>query len=128
VIDMTRSVVGTAATIKVTTSGSWGGLPPDTENHLFRLIQEAVNNVVKHAKATEVAIEFSSSSAEASVLVSDNGVGFDMNAREPDHGFGLFSMRQRAESIGAKLAIVSARGKGTQVFVSLDRGPSTPSP
>jgi len=127
VIDMTRSVVGTAASVKVTTSGTWGGLPPDTENHLFRLIQEAVNNVVKHAKATEVSIEFSSSPSEASVLVSDNGVGFDVTAREPDHGFGLFSMRQRAESIAAKLAIVSAPGQGTQVFVSLDRSPAPPS-
>ncbi len=124
VTDMARSVIGAAASIKVTTSGQWASMSPDTENHLFRLIQEALNNVVKHSKATEVAIEFSSSPAEASVLVSDNGIGFDVTAQDPDRGFGLFGMRQRAESIGAKLVIVSAPDQGTQVFVSLDRGPA----
>ena len=61
-----------------------------------------------------------------SVLVSDNGIGFDVEAQGTDRGFGLFSMRQRAESIGAKLVIVSTPGQGTQVFVSLDRGQSQP--
>ena len=56
------------------------------------------------------------------MLVRHNGVGLHVDAQGPDRGFVLFSMHQRAGSIGAKLAVVSVPDQGTQVFVSLDRG------
>jgi signal transduction histidine kinase len=122
VTDMARNSVGEGVQVSVTSSGSWEGLAADAEGHFFRIIQEAVNNVVRHADASELAVEMSSSGSEISVLVSDNGKGFDVAAhQDADRGFGLFSMRQRADSMGAAFKIVSTRGSGTQVFTSLPR-------
>jgi len=127
VADMAQASVGQGATVSVSCSGIWEGLSADIETHLFRIVQEAVNNVVKHADATELSIELSAADSEISILVSDNGTGFDVQAhREAEHGFGLFSMRQRADGIGATLTIVSAPGRGTQVFASLPRPSSMP--
>ena len=127
VADMAQASVGQGATVSVSCSGIWEGLSVDIETHLFRIVQEAVNNVVKHADATELSIELSAADSEISILVSDNGIGFDVQAhREAEHGFGLFSMRQRADGIGATFTIVSAPGRGTQVFASLPRPSSMP--
>jgi signal transduction histidine kinase len=123
VTDMARTSVGEGVKVDVTSSGIWGGLAADAEGHLFRIVQEAVNNVVRHADADELSIELSATGTEVSVLVSDNGKGFDVKAQQDaEHGFGLFSMRQRADSMGAAFTIVSAKGRGTQVFTSLPRG------
>ena len=120
--DMARAAVGEGTRVTVTSSGIWDGLPADEESHLFRIVQEAVNNVVKHAQASELSIEMSANGSERSVLISDNGVGFNSKAapREAESGFGLLSMRQRADDIGAAVSIVSRPGHGTQVFASID--------
>ena len=123
VTDMARASVGEGVKVDVTSSGTWEGLTADAEGHLFRIVQEAVNNVVRHADASELSVELSATGTEVSVLVSDNGKGFDVKAhQDAEHGFGLFSMRQRADSIGAAFTIVSTMGQGTQVFTSLPRG------
>jgi len=122
VADMARTSVGEGVKVEVTSSGAWEGLTPDAEGHLFRIVQEAVNNVVRHAEADALSVELSATATEVSVLVSDNGKGFDVEAQQDaEHGFGLFSMRQRADSMGAAFKIVSTKGGGTQVFTSLQR-------
>jgi signal transduction histidine kinase len=92
-------------------------LPPRVQAELLRIVQEALNNVRKHADATVVRVRAASVNGSFQLVVSDNGRGF-VPDRTGD-GFGLMSMRQRAELIGATLQIESAQQDGTRVSVSL---------
>lgn len=77
------------------------------------MVQEALNNVAKHSRATEVRILLHTSPVGADLLVRDNGVGFDMAA--PSAGMGMNSLRERASQIDAALKVQSATGAGTSV-------------
>ncbi len=97
-------------------------LPPRVEKILFRLVQEMLTNVAKHAQASRVVIAVKSTQENFSVTVKDDGMGFDPHgsrklAAEPH--WGLLSMQQRAASIGANLEINSNPGKGTEVCVKV---------
>jgi PAS domain S-box-containing protein len=98
-------------------------LPPATETTLFRIAQEALNNIAKHARATEVSVTLEAGPDTVVLTVADNGRGFDTTARlvQPTSSLGMVSMRERAESIGARLHIESAPGKGTRVIVEAPR-------
>ncbi|MBE9564469.1 MAG: sensor histidine kinase [Proteobacteria bacterium] len=91
---------------------------------IFRIVQEAMNNIAKHANATNIALELSKSSCGITLSISDNGCGFDSklkfgcNSNQPICSFGLSSMRERAESTSGKFAIESTSGSGTSVTVS----------
>ena len=86
--------------------------------HFFRIAQEAVNNAVKHAQASEVVMHLSRSEAGLRLEVSDNGRG--MPARpKPDRGMGLQVMRHRASVMGAELNIKSKSGKGVTLICTL---------
>jgi signal transduction histidine kinase len=94
-------------------------LQPDTETNLYRIAQEALHNVVKHARATHVAAYFHRRNGEAVLAVEDHGVGFDtaeIGAR-PSSGLGLVSMRERAMLVGGILDIDSTPDHGTTIFV-----------
>jgi signal transduction histidine kinase len=80
---------------------------------LYRIAQEALNNVVKHAKATQAIVTLRMGEP-VRLSVEDNGYGFDMSAVPPDH-FGLKIMRERADSIGAQISIYSEINEGTQI-------------
>ena len=99
-------------------------LPAEREAQLFRIVQEALNNVVRHADATEVQLDLLCNDAERTILIADNGIGFDVAARGAE-GFGRSSMFHRAKAIGATLDTVSSSGEGTQVMVSLKTSPAT---
>lgn len=115
-----RDMLPESIAFRIATTGEWPHLAPDREANLFRLVQEAFNNVVKHSRATLLKVEVSSTPKELSILVQDNGRGFSMRDEARQEGFGLHSMRQRAASAHADVQIVSRPGRGTQVFVSLD--------
>ena len=102
-------------------------LPPATEITLFRIAQEAMINVAKHAQATEVALTLESRPAAVVLTIADNGRGFDAAARlvQPTSSLGMVSMRERAESIGARLSVESAPGHGTRVIVEAPRADPT---
>jgi two-component system nitrate/nitrite sensor histidine kinase NarX len=91
-------------------------LPPDVQIALYRLAQESLNNVARHAEAGAVAMSLRSGPEGVEIRVGDDGRGFDMARVAPDH-LGLRIMRERADAIGATLAIESAPGMGTQVIV-----------
>ncbi|MBC7939563.1 MAG: GAF domain-containing protein, partial [Chitinophagaceae bacterium] len=97
---------------------AWTRLPLEVEDHLFRIVQEAMNNVLKHAKATAVRIELSQAAGETTVLVADDGIGFDPHGIASTAGYGAEGMQQRARLIGARVDVTSCLGKGTQVLVS----------
>jgi signal transduction histidine kinase len=107
--------------IEVTVSGDQRaarGLPPHVENALFRIAQEALNNTAKHAKATEVTIGLSACEAGVQLTICDNGIGFEMEgARNKKSSWGLLTMRERAESVGARCFIQSDPDQGTHVVV-----------
>jgi signal transduction histidine kinase len=92
-------------------------LIPDIENAIYRLVQEALTNVVKHSGADQVSIAVRESNGTVSVDVGDNGSGFDLTGATD--GFGLVGMRERAELAGGRLAIASKRGEGTTVSAVL---------
>jgi signal transduction histidine kinase len=103
-------------------------LPPHVEVALFRIAQEALQNVVKHARASRVRVEFGSEEATAHLRVRDDGCGFVTDAvtdLEARLSYGMVGMRERAELIGAQLAVTSALGAGTTVEVVVPlSGPS----
>lgn len=96
-------------------------LPPAVETALFRIAQESLANVVKHARASRVLLRFEAKPGYATLLVADNGVGFDLTAvpqgARERYGVGLMSMRERAAALGGTINIESALGKGTRVHV-----------
>jgi signal transduction histidine kinase len=92
-------------------------LTPDTETAIYRVIQEALTNVVKHAGASRVTIGVRPRDGGVDLTVSDDGAGFDPNA--PRDGYGIPGMYERAELANGTLAITSQPGGGTTVHVWL---------
>jgi signal transduction histidine kinase len=103
---------------RCTIAGETRRLAPEHELAVYRIVQEALNNVVKHAQARHVDVHLKFDAA-LSVSIRDNGVGFALPDRVDaltDQGhFGLIGMRERAELIGAHLTIQSSPGQGTTV-------------
>ncbi len=92
-------------------------LPPAVQIALYRIVQESVNNVTKHAKAKTITVTASTNRGGLELVVQDNGEGFDLNDTKAT-SLGLEIMRERAGQIGATLTIDSKRGQGTRVVVN----------
>jgi signal transduction histidine kinase len=91
-------------------------LPLPVKEAFYRIAQEAINNALKHAKPTRVAVNLTQRNGSVDLEVKDNGRGFDPNGPYPGH-LGLRSMRERAERVGAALTIESEPEAGTRVLV-----------
>ena len=119
--DMFRERTGIQITVQAEDFAS--RLPLHVESGLFRVAQEALSNVARHSKACIVAVELRYLKRKVRMVISDNGVGFDLRAESAREGrepsWGLMSMRERAEGVGGTLLIRSNRGKGTTVIVSI---------
>ena len=99
------------------------------EISVFRMIQEALSNIRKHSKATEANVTIEFSPTRLNVSISDNGIGFNVDALTQDgdmsiSGYGLANMRERAELLGGNLTIRSAPYKGTRInfYISITKG------
>jgi signal transduction histidine kinase len=88
---------------------------------LFRIVQEALNNTVKHARAATAVIRLHATSEMTTLTVTDDGDGFDATLKPlvGIYGMGMTTMRERAEAIGARLSIHSEIGHGTCIVVEL---------
>jgi signal transduction histidine kinase len=95
-------------------------LRPEVEQELYRIAQEALNNVLKHAHAGRVTVRLGAVGGRAALEVADDGVGFEPALRGGD-GFGLPGMRERVERLGGSLRIESAPGAGTRVRAEVPR-------
>lgn len=93
-------------------------LTGEQEEHLYRLAQEALHNVVKHARATGAQVELGKGLNGVRLSVRDDGAGFDQTEPRPGH-LGLETMQDRARRIGGKLTIESAPGTGTTIVVEV---------
>jgi PAS domain S-box-containing protein len=94
-------------------------LHPSVEMALYRITLEALNNVLKHAEATEVQVEIHCEKGHVFLSVSDNGLGFDETAPKNSGGIGLSSMRERTINLGGEFEISSIKNKGTHIRVKL---------
>lgn len=93
-------------------------MPVKTKEALYRIAQESLNNIAKHAQATSVALALTASDDAVTLSVRDDGRGFDTSGEFPGH-FGLRSMEERAARAGAAFAIQSQPGLGTSVSVTV---------
>ncbi len=109
--------VGIPAEVRVEKFPS-GQIRQDAEVAFYRVAQEALNNVSKHAHASRVDVVLAANEGKATMIVEDNGVGFNLADVKPGDGIGLASMQERAALVGATLDIESTPGKGTAVYLS----------
>ena len=97
---------------------------PEIEIALFRITQEALNNVARHSHAKSVRIELRDSPEETVLTVEDDGVGLDpQRDRLEKIGYGLITMRERAEAVGGGFETDSEKGWGTRITVKVPRKP-----
>lgn len=93
-------------------------LLPEVETNLYRITQEALNNVHKHAAAKKVEVVFTERNNKRILIISDDGKGFDPESKiKENKGLGLVGMQERAVLIGGNLEIESEEGKGTTIYV-----------
>ncbi|MBI4538268.1 MAG: sensor histidine kinase [Gemmatimonadetes bacterium] len=99
-----------------------GTLSPDAELALYRIVQEALANVIRHSRATCVQVTLRVTSGQVIAKIQDNGRGFAVeHTLAQTKGFGLFGMRERTEYLGGRLEICSQPGEGTCIEVSIPR-------
>lgn len=92
-------------------------LPKGIEDHLFRIVQEAMSNALRHSKATKLEVRLTQPSADTiRLLIRDNGVGFDMDAKK-HASYGIVTMKERVNEIGGSLNLITAPGKGTRIDI-----------
>lgn len=94
-------------------------LSKEGEINIFRIVQESLNNILKHSNASAVRVEMKKSGRGLSVTVEDNGRGMDTSVGAAPRGLGLSSMEERARILGGDLQIESTPGKGTRVRLSI---------
>ena len=94
--------------------GQIGDIPAEVHVALYRIAQEALNNITKHAEASQVAVKLAGDAAAVRLTIVDDGQGFDLKAVPAEH-MGLDIMRERAEAIGAELQIDSQPGGSTSI-------------
>ena len=99
-----------------------GLLSPNVEINLYRIVQECLNNIVKHAQATEAEVSIHHNAQSLNVVIKDNGQGFDLAwvSRRQDRGFGLAGLAERVRLLGGKEFIQSEPGKGTTIIITLN--------
>lgn len=109
------------ATIKIgfETAGLDSPLPQNKEAVLYRILQELMQNIIKHAQATQVNISFIGDAKEATLMVEDNGKGFDVNNTKNFEGIGLKNIMSRVQFIKGEVHWDSTIGKGTTVTVEM---------
>jgi signal transduction histidine kinase len=93
----------------------------DEEQAIYRILQEALENIIRHAEASKVKIRFEQQGGFWQLSVKDNGVGFDPNQQKKQESLGLQGMAERAAMMGASLSIKSEVGSGTEVLLELRR-------
>lgn len=97
-------------------------LPPIVETAMYRISEEALNNIAKHAQAKHVEISLHEASGRVMLDIADDGMGFDVNETPPDkQHWGLATMRERAEAVGVVFRLESAPGAGTRIALELKR-------
>jgi two-component system, NarL family, sensor histidine kinase LiaS len=91
-------------------------LPKGIEDHLFRIVQEAMSNALRHSKASKLEVKLQQRHDGIRLVFRDNGVGFDLNAKK-HASYGIVSMQERVNEIGGSLQIITAPDLGTRIDI-----------
>jgi NarL family two-component system sensor histidine kinase LiaS len=92
-------------------------LPKGIEDHLFRIVQEAMSNALRHSKATKLEVRLTHPSSDAiRLLIRDDGVGFNLDVKK-HASYGIVTMKERVNEIGGSLNLITAPGKGTRIDI-----------
>ena len=121
---MISAILAAASVAAIPTPGDGAG-PKPVDLALFRIAQEALNNVAKHSNAHRVEIAIRRTNGCATLSVSDDGIGFDpkqIDTPSRDAGLGLLIMRERAEAVGAQFSLKADPNAGVQVLVEYHLG------
>jgi signal transduction histidine kinase len=102
-------------------------LAPDVEQCVYRVAQEAVTNVAKHARAENLTVNLESIDGKITLIVSDDGVGFNTESNNKESHFGLTGMRERVKLVGGEISIISKPGEGTTIKLEIQSGNSNES-
>ena len=113
---LAASAQGRSSAAVELTADALSFLPPDVKVAFYRVAQEALNNLVKHARAQSVQVRLQERAGTAILAVIDDGMGFDPDAVPGGH-LGMRGMQERARSVDAELAVHSAPGQGTQIVL-----------
>ena len=96
---------------------NWERINGGLKMNLYRIIQEAIQNINKYSKAKHVDIEFKNEDDQLTLSIKDNGIGFDAETKKI--GIGLKNMKARVDKLKAKLSIESENGKGTLITIKV---------
>ena len=123
--ELAKRIAPARLPVRLHLSGLEQRLPPPVEIAVYRMVQELLNNVMKHARASEVVVHLVRENQRLDVSVEDNGCGFEPatpaeQATQPLAGIGLVGVRNRVSLLGGELSVVSRRGRGTIVSFGLD--------
>jgi signal transduction histidine kinase len=111
-------------TFQARIDGIDGIFPKDSELNLYRIIQESINNIIKHSEATAAEVIIRKNLSGVEITVQDNGQGFSIKSSESNEpvkrGFGLVSIAERTRILGGKLTVQSIKGEGTTITLKLE--------
>lgn len=117
-LDAVENRAGLKAELRIAGDGR---LPPEIETGLYRIAQEALNNILKHAKARRVTIDLRLNQNPIVLEIADDGGGFEPKSADGRGGLGLRGMHERAEQIGGRLTVLSQPDTGTTVRLEIAR-------
>jgi signal transduction histidine kinase len=117
--DTTQRRLGSNVKMNLPDEVDLEGLPAEVEQTIYRVAQEALENIVRHAYPTQTTIHLTRQNGIVRLTVTDNGCGFDLNAVDRERKFGLRGMAERVDAMGGQLAIYSKPEKGTQIQLTL---------
>jgi signal transduction histidine kinase len=108
-------------TLNLTLPDSLGELRPEVELSLYRITEEALSNIVRHANARQLTVKLTQNSSIIQLIVSDDGLGFNPATTNPNGHYGLVGMKERALLCGGTLHITSQPNQGTTITLSIER-------
>jgi signal transduction histidine kinase len=122
-LEFVAEKVGRRTGLEISVSGETvPRLPAAVETALYRIVQEALNNIVKHAQAKSVRIDVKRSAQNVSCRVQDDGRGFDARRPPVSQGLGLLGIRERLNALGGSLQLISEARRGTTLIAEIPLG------
>lgn len=114
--------------VRVRVSGAEGDVPQEVAVALYRIVQESLTNVARHACASHVRVHLRWEPQAVTVVIQDDGIGLPQDALAQHAGFGLRGLRERVDDLGGRLAFDTPRGGGTRITAQLPLAAASPSP
>ncbi|SNX52817.1 sensor histidine kinase [Thermoanaerobacterium sp. RBIITD] len=117
---VTNFIKETGINVELSVFSDYKRLNPEIEITCYRVIQEALTNIYKHSKANNAIVKLEFGDCFISIIIKDDGVGFNSDTYE--NGFGLLGMRERVQILNGKFEVNSSLNEGTQIYVSIPLG------